>query len=218
MIKQLLLTSLILLSYDGISQTNDSIAVIKCFDRYKKALQEKNGAEVYRLLDKNTVEWYAYMLEKIKFADSMEVSELNLNDKMTVLATRLNINRDSILQFDARTFCIYSINKSVLGGNSAASVKIQTVSVNGQKAKALVHATPQGDSILFEFNQENGSWKFNLSSIFKETELLLKKYLSDNGMSENEYALHTLEIISNKKPTNTLWKPLVIKSQETETH
>lgn len=212
--KLFLLLSLLLYNYEGISQTNDSIEIVKTFDLYKKATQEKNGAEVYHLLDKNTREWYAQILDKIKYADSVEITNLSLNDKLMVLTSRLIIDKDSIFQFDARTFCIYITNKTAIGANNGSSIKLKTVSVNDQKAKAPVLATPEGDIIEFEFNKENGVWKFNLSSVFEATDLILKKHLSDYYVSDNEYALHALETISEKTPTNGIWKPLFVKPSE----
>lgn len=211
-LKLFMLTCLIFLSSQSIGQTNDSIEIVKTFDRYKKAIQTRNGVEVYRLLDKNTIEWYSFILEKIKYADSIEVSDLSLNDKMTVLSTRLMISKDSISKFDGRTFCIYVTNNAILGNSSDLSLKLQRVFVSGDKAKAPVVATPEGDIIEFEFNKENGSWKFNLSSVFKAEDLLLKKYLSDENLHENDYALYILEAISDKKPTNVLWNRLFTKS------
>ncbi|WP_300666254.1 hypothetical protein [Fluviicola sp.] len=213
-IKLILLTGMITFSHHVNSQTTDSIEIVKTFDLYQKALLDKNGVEVYNLLDKNTAEWYSYILEKVKYADSTEVSNLSLNDKMTVLSTRLIINKDSILQFDGRTFCIYITNKSIAGPDSGSSVKLKTVSVKDQKAKALVVATPEGDLIEFEFNKEKGVWKFNLSAAFHAENVLLKKYLSENVLSENEYTLYALEILSGKKPTNTIWNPLLVKSKD----
>ncbi len=213
-LKLLMLTCLIFLSSQSMGQTNDSIEIVKTFDLYKKAIQTRNGAEVYHLLDKNTIEWYSFILEKIKYADSMEVSNLSLNDKMTVLSTRLMINKDSIFQFDGKTFCIYVTNNAILGNSSDLSLKLQAVFVSGDKAKTPVVATSEGDIIEFEFNKENGSWKFNLSSVFKAEDLFLKKYLSNDNLSENDYALYILEVISDKKPTNVLWNRLFTKSGE----
>jgi hypothetical protein len=194
------------------SQTNDKKEIIENFAIYRKSLQEKNGILAYTYLDSTSNEWYSKILEIIKFGDSVEICKLNFNDKMTVLATRLIIPKDSILNFNKKTFCIYSINQASIGSNAASSVNIGEIKINNNKAICKVQATPQGDSISLEFNKENSIWKINITSIYEASEILIKKMILSTGMTENEYIYFVIKKISGKRPDDEIWKPLLVKN------
>lgn len=190
------------------AQNKDSAIVASVFNQYKNAVQTNDGALAYNLIDSNTVNWYADMLELVKTADSSTVSKLNLNDKLMVLVSRQTINHDSLNKFNTRNFFEYSINKSKGTINSGSAVQLGAIEIDNGIAKAKVQATPQGDSIVMIFRYQDNSWKYDLTSIFDSTSQLLKKMIINIGISENEYALYVLEQISGIKPPNEVWSPI----------
>lgn len=189
------------------AQNKDSALVTSVFDQYKNAVQTNDGAKAYHFIDSNTVHWYAEILELIKTADSSTVSNLNLNDKLTVLVSRQAISPDLLNNFSTREFIEYSLNKSKGTMNSGSAVRLGPIEIDNGVAKAKVQATPQGDSIVMIFRFQDNSWKLDLTSIFDSSSLLIKKMISDISISEDKYALYVLEQFSGIKSSNEVWYP-----------
>ncbi len=190
------------------AQNSDSAQIASIFNQYKYAIQNNDGAKAFDLIDSNTINWYSDILELIKSADSSVVSNLTLNDKLTVLVSRQAISHDSLINFSARELFEYSINNSNGTSKSVSAVQLGIIQIENDVAEAKIQATPQGDSIKMIFRFQDDSWKFDLTSIFDASIELQKTMIADIGISENEYALYVLEQFSGVKPPNEVWFPI----------
>ena len=189
------------------AQSTEQNSVKQTFTSYKKAILDGHGSEAVKWVDKNTLSYYEKMLAVTLNGDSAEVTALPLMDKLTVLSLRHRIPKNDIKNFDGKQLFVYSIDKGMVGKNSVMNVDIGEVKVEGNSADGQLVSNGQGSPLYFGFSKEEGQWKLDLTSLFGPTTEGLKKMLSDQGMTENQFIFQALEMMSGKPVTNEIWSP-----------
>jgi len=192
-------------------EAQDKKAIQECFDNYRKASSENNGLEAAKYIDKKTVEHYEQILKEAKTSDSAAIIELNLIDRLSVLATRHLFKKEEILTMNGESLFILLIASEMISDNEKyQKVLVQNIHIEGSTAKGEV-LIDNGEKITIEFNKVNNHWKFNLTSMFRTGEKEFRKMVSelDKSISENEFLLIILEETNKQKPTKEIWHPIM---------
>ncbi|MCI0750654.1 MAG: hypothetical protein L0Y35_02345 [Flammeovirgaceae bacterium] len=178
------------------------------FDNYKKSILEDKGSEAIRWVDAKTLAYYEKILYASIHADSAEVQDLGLMDRLIVITVRHRVPKSEVLAMDGKGFLIYSINKGMIGKNSVLTIDIGEVKVSGNFANGQVVSNGQPSPLYFQFNKEGTDWKIDLTSLFPASTMGLKRMISENGMTENEFIFQAMEMLTGKLPGNEVWHPL----------
>jgi hypothetical protein len=88
------------------------------------------------------------------------------------------------------------------------SMEIGEVKVEGNFANGQLVAYGEKSPLYFQFNKEAGIWKLDLTSLFPTSNAGLKKMLTSDGKTDNEFIFQTLEMLTGKKVADDIWKPL----------
>src|SRR5690606_16152787 len=100
------------------AQKKEEKLVNKSFEGYKDAILNDRGEEAVKFVDSRTMNYYAHVLDKVKNADSVEVSALSLMDKLMVLSVRHRAKKEEILRFTGESLFVYAIKEGMVGKNS----------------------------------------------------------------------------------------------------
>lgn len=190
----------------SIAQEAEQAKVREAFENYKNSILTDKGNEAVNWVDSNTLNYYSEMLEVTKHADSLEVNNLGILDKMMVFTIRARTSRQDILSFDAKKLLEYSINEGMVGKSSVQNLDIDTPKISENKASAQVITNGQTIPISFGFQKENGTWKIDLTSIFPTSEEALKNVQESSGKGENEFIIWILEMTMNAEIGNEIWQ------------
>lgn len=202
----LLLAMLTTISY---AKNDDQKLVQKSFELYKAALQEENGEEAIKYLDKTTIDYYTKMLDLTKNADSVTVENQNILDKLMIISMRHRIPKEEILKFDGRSCLVYSIKSGMIGKGSLANATIGKVQVKkGTSAEGQLLMFGEKVPFKFKFNKEDGTWKIDLTSFFPVSNKQFQKLADESGKSTNDYLFGLLEMLTQKKPDSGIWLPV----------
>jgi hypothetical protein len=190
------------------AQSEETAAVKTVFVNYKDAIMKGNGAEAAKYVDTKTIAYYDGLLQKIISADSVEVSKLNVLDKMTLLTVRHKIPKAKVLGTNAKDFFIYIIDQGMVSKNTIANVELGEITINGSTASGQISNNSLQIPIAFEFNKEPSGWKIDITSMFGPTSAALKQFLQATNTSENDFIFRMLTMVSGKAPGNEIWQPL----------
>ena len=167
------------------------------------------GPVAVSLLDSKTITYYGELLEMIKTYDSLKLDKQSPMNKVTVLSVRHRGTKDEILKMNGESLIVFAIDKGMVGKNSVANNDIGKITVTGDFAKGVLVVNDKPTPISYQFYKENGTWKFNLTSMFPMGNIAFKRIIEQSGLPENEALLSMLEMASGTKPASTIWLPLV---------
>lgn len=184
-------------------------AVKTCFDTYKAALLAGSGTEAVAVIDQNTLDYYRAILDHTLRSDSATVAGLNFMDKLIVIRVRDLMTFTEVSALDENSFFVYAVDNGMIGKEGVANLELGTVELNGSSAKGQVIAGGQPAPIYFDFHNEEGLWKIDLTSIFGISQAALQTVIEDSGMTENEFIFQILEMLNGKQPGIEVWQPLL---------
>ncbi|MGH1383751.1 hypothetical protein [Kordia sp.] len=190
------------------AQKKEEKLVLKSFENYKSAILNDKGEEAVKYVDSRTLKYYSEMLAKTKGADSLELNDLALMDKLMVLSIKHQATKSEILSLDAKGLLIYAIKKGMVGKNSVANNSIGYIEIDGNFAKGQCVVNGQKTPIYMHFYKEDDIWKIDLTSIFPPVVKAFKKIQEQSGLDVNEYLLSLLEMITGRKPGSEIWKKI----------
>lgn len=187
---------------------DNKAAVEQCFHQYKNAILEGKGAIAADYVDSKTISYYDFILEQVKHRDSVELFDLNLNDRLMILSVRHRINNKNLHKIDGKGLFILSIDNGLISKTSLAGNEIGDVAIEDKKAKAQLLIQGIKTPVFMEFVQEKNKWKLNITSMFEQTSTSIQKMAKRSKMTENEFMLLMLEKSNNIKPNRTIWNPI----------
>lgn len=204
----LLLILAVQCSINAVAQSDED-AVLSTFEAYKNAILTDKGVEAAETVDSRTMKYYSDILEKVKTSDSLEVESLGIIDKLMVLRIRFTAPKNEILSFEGKDLFIYAIDKGMVGKSSVVNASLGDVTISGEFAKADFIVNNQKTPFFFHFYYEKETWKIDITHLFSLGTMAFKQLIKDSGQSENDFILNILELLTGKKPTNEIWKPLL---------
>lgn len=202
------LSLLIFLSINSYSQSDKEL-VLKSFENYKNAILTDKGKFASDFVDSRTINYYSTILDKVKTSDSLEVNSMGIIDKLTVLSMRHRTPKNDLLKFDGKDLFIYAIDNGMVGKNSVVNAELGDVITNGDFSKAEFVVNGQKTPFFFHFYREDKVWKMDLTHLFSLGTMSIKKMIEDSGENENDFIINILEVLTGKKPTENIWKPII---------
>ncbi len=200
---------LFLVSLSAFAQETDRDSVLQSFERYRDAILTDKGSIAADYVDSRTMKYYSDILEKVKFADSVEINSMGIIDKLTLLSIRHKAAKEELISFNGRALFEYAIKEGMVGKNSVMNTSLGDVFTQGDFAKAELVVNDQKTSFYFHFYREENIWKLDITHLFSVGAMSLNKMIEDSGETENVFILNILEVLTGKKPSKDIWKPLI---------
>lgn len=206
--KTILFSILLITTSSCIGQENTKKLVNDAYNNYKTAILNDKGEEAVKYVDSRTIKYYNDILELVKNADSVTVTNLSILDKLMVFTIRHTSTKKDILSFDGKGLLIYAIKNGMVGKNSVSNNTIGEIKIDSNFAKGQFITNGQKTNFYFHFYKEDEQWKIDLTSIFPLSTLAFKKLVTDSGQNENDYLFSLLEILTGIKPGKEIWNKL----------
>lgn len=198
----------ILICYGGYSQEEGQVQ--ECFENYKAAILDSDGKEALKWVNAKTLTYYSDILAKSLSADSAEVEEMTVVDKVTVLRIRMALTAEEIKKMNGEKFFLYAIEHGYVGKTSVERVDIGEIEVKGSQATGTLVSRGKASPFSFVFDKENGAWKIDLTSLFPLSNQGVNMMIENGGYEEQEFILRILGSLSEEgqTPGLHLWQPL----------
>jgi|TARA_R110002049_G_scaffold234976_2_gene408265 hypothetical protein len=206
--KIITLILLIFISINSFSQSDKEL-VLKSFDNYKNAILTDKGKLAADFVDSRTMNYYSTVLNKVKMADSLEIDTMGIIDKLTVLTMRHRVSKKDLLSFNGKDLFVYAIDNGMVGKNSVVNAELGDVITNGDFSKAEFVVNGQKTPFFFHFYREDKIWKIDITHLFSLGTMAFKKMVEDSGETENHFITNILEVLTGKKPSENIWKPII---------
>jgi hypothetical protein len=192
----------------GCSRSSEDLAVKQTFEGYKSSILNDDGDAAYKLVDKNTREWYETTLDRVLTWDQKQIMDLGVLDKMQVILIRHRIPKDELLQMTSEALFKYAVNHGWVGKNSVSGIEIGKIDIQGNFATGVVRSNGQDSPFRFHFYKENGSWRIDLTEMTKWGEAAFIRQIEESGASELDYILRITQVVSGKPVQESIWTPL----------
>jgi hypothetical protein len=183
-------------------------AIRACFAGYKAAVLDGEGKAAARHVTASTIAYYETLLEFILHASAEDTMKLPLIDRMTVLLMRARIEADLLRTMDGRKLFVHAVDIGMIGKDSVIRNELGEVVVSGDHATGEHVSAGAPSGIHMRFHHEDGAWRMDLVSIFPSATLAFQKAIQASGMTEDEFILKTIAIVTGRKPTDDVWQPV----------
>ena len=192
----------------------DEKEIRDCFTRYKQSILNTQGKVAVEYVDQKTIKFYDEILEQVKSARRPDIEQETFIVKMMILTIRHRVPKETILSMSGKELVIYSVESGMISKDSVAKLELGTVIVNGDVASTTIVSDGIQAPFGFSFVFEGGRWKMNLISFLSVGEKALKVVAQQQKMSENDFIFFLMENSTGKKPTASVWEPLMTDSEQ----
>lgn len=203
----LLLLPFFFVACSDIGPQDDVADVRACFDNYFAALKTGDGEKAATLVDNNTMQHFARMLDLARNADSVTVRGLDAMDQMTVLSMRMQIPADELQGMDARAAVARSVSQGMMADGGLDGLGLGDVSVEGDKATAPLKMFGFPTPTKFSFQREDGQWRIDLTSLFDLSKQALGK-MAGGDEEGNAMLMTMLEENTGMPVPASVWHPV----------
>lgn len=187
----------------------DAKAITDVFAAYKRAMLSDQGSEVAKFVDQNTLDYYDYILEQVRYAVESDVTNLGLVHQLSIVLIRHTASRKDLEKLNGQSLLAYLVNNQRIGKGSLEENTLSVIKSNGTIAQAYIREEEKETSRYFLFHKEKGVWRIDLTTHFDSMQKILEGYTSELNISEKELMVLLLEQITDKKPDDRIWEPLV---------
>ena len=178
-------------------QAAEVAAVRKVFDEYKTALLEGNGSAAADVVSTATIKYYGEMLEHVLHTPREKLGELDFLSKFIVLRVRHEFTKSEIEKLTGRELFVIGVNKGWIAKATVAEIELIEIKVGEKDASGFIAVAPEIP--VFHFRKESGVWKLNLLASFELGNRAIKEQISGSGMTEEQFILRTIEMVSPRK-------------------
>ena len=186
----------------------DSIEVMSAYEGYQYNAINGLSEKAVEFLDSRTISHYADLLEKTIHADSTEVTEVGILDRMILLFVRHMATPGQITDFNGKSFLVFILDNNLLDKRAIKITELEKVTVDGDYARAQISQNGALFDANFSFFKEAGSWKLNLTSQSRPSELNFLRYIESKGLTEEEVINRALNNFTGGKTDLKVWRPL----------
>ncbi len=210
---QILISIFLLFGLVSCGYESDTGSIESVFQSYRSALLERDGETAYRLVSKETRDYYSLSANRAQKLSSKETKKLQILDQITVLLARHSIAKIDLKKMDGRAFFIHAINKGWISEESVSKAGIQVAEIDNNFAKT--HLVVEGTEypLGFSFRKENGEWKIDITSIFNVSRASFSEKIKEMSMSQEEFLFLVLESNNGVKPEDSVWEPIMVANE-----
>ena len=183
-------------------------AVEHCFSTYKSAILKQNGEAAVEQLADRTIDQYQNYVNWALHAERSELESLSFINRMQVIILRHRVPVETLKSLDGRSALVYAVNHDWIGKNEVIRTELGDIDISDSRATSRVLVGDQEAPNRFQFIFENGSWKFDLSSVITDSNPAMIEAAKRAGKDENDFLFLILESISGKKVSDDIWQPI----------
>ncbi|HEY4539108.1 MAG TPA: hypothetical protein VIG94_03735 [Faecalibacter sp.] len=185
--------------------------IVKAFETYKKGILSGDSKTAIAQLDKNSINYYQEVLDISLRADSAQINQLEVLDKLIVLSVKHKVPKEELIKMNGLQLLNYSIDNGLIGNkNTINEIEIGEVDINGEIAYGQFIVKKQKTPLYFGFTYDQSQWRLDITSVFEPTGFAIRKLVEMQNKSANEVIITMIESTTpGKKVSKDIWKPLL---------
>jgi hypothetical protein len=176
------------------------------FERYKKAVLQRDGQKAVAEIDDRTLDYYARM--RTAALSAPDIHNLSLLDKLMIVRLRHELSPDQLSAMDGRSLLAYAIGKGWVGDASVQRGGIGEVKVSGQTAVGAMTLGGKPTPAKLAFRRGKRGWLIDLLPLLGGAEPALQQLRQKSGLSEDELVLKMIEEATGRPVPAAVWRPL----------
>ena len=194
-----------------IDHTKAKKEIVKVFETYKKSIISGDSKLAISQLDKNSINYYQEILDISLRADSTQINQLEVLDKLIVLSVKHKVPKDQLIKMNGLELLNYSIDNGLIGNkNSINEIEIGEVDINGEIAYGQFIVKKQKTPLYFGFTYDQSQWRLDITSVFEPTGFAIRKLVDIQNKPVNDVILLMVESSTpGKKVSKDIWKPIL---------
>jgi hypothetical protein len=193
---------------DDTSRAEAEQAIRACFAGYKAAVLEGNGDAALGCVDAATIAYYEKLLGFALRASAEETRKLPLMDRVTVVLLRARIEAGLLRTMDGRKLFVHAVELGMIGKDSVIRNELGEIVVSGGHATGEHVSAGKPSAMHWRFHHENGAWRMDLLSILPKATLAFQQVIRESGMTEDEFILQMVAMLTGREPTDDVWQPV----------
>ncbi len=183
------------------------------FERTTAAIKAGNSLVVVDNIDDMTFQHFAEMRRLALRATATEVRNLPSSSRLYVLMLRHLVPPEELEAMRTRDVALQLFDAGIMGMMSRGEWTMGEVWVEGMEATAQIIVADEPLPLEWHFMKQGGEWKIDLISLLTISDIAMKHWAAEEGLTENEYILMTLEALSQRSAPADIWEPA--KADET---
>lgn len=221
--KQILSTLLLIIIPLGFvtaqkSNNNDEIIdkkkatkdILKVFKEYKNAILSGNSDLAIKQIDKNSFDYYQEVLNLSLRADSTQINQLEVLDKLMVLSVRHRVPKANLLKMNGKELLTYSIDNGMIAKSTVEHIEMGEIDINGEIAYGEFLINNQKTPLYFGFTYDQSQWRFDVTSVFEPTGFAIRKLMKMQNKTDNDVILMMIQSSTpDQKVEKNIWKPIL---------
>jgi hypothetical protein len=144
-------------------------------------------------------------------ARRQEVRNMTTVDKITVLGFRHQIGIEQLQGLSERELFVYLVDQGQIGKEGVTDSGIGQISISGNTAEGEFLLRGQVSPFKYRFVKEEGVWRIDLTALLSVVDQGLRAAISQMEVTEDEFIVRMLKLMSGKPVTGDIWEPLVEK-------
>ncbi len=179
------------------------------FNQYIKALQDGDGDAAAKLVDENTVKYYARMKQIALYDSKKEFDSLTLVDKSLVLSLRHLMTAEQLKPMSPRALISHAVKSNWLDRETAGKLAIGDINVYGDSANGVAIMSGEETPLKFVLNKIDGEWRFDLTAMLAWANPSFHRLMKEAEMDEKAFLVSIIEASYETKVDETIWRPMI---------
>ncbi|MCC6796318.1 MAG: hypothetical protein IT366_14445 [Candidatus Hydrogenedentes bacterium] len=182
-------------------------AVRACFENYRSAVNESDGATATSIVSANTLKRYDENANHAKHSDRATIQLLPLIDQLTILMSRCKISASELANISGGGLFATAVSAGWVSKNALYGLNLGRIEIKGTRAEAegIINGRVTPAPQVFVFEDED--WKYDLVATFDTIEDALSQLAARNELSAQELVFSMIESNLGEAPSESIWNP-----------
>jgi len=182
--------------------------ITELFNEFRTAISNRDGFAAVGLVTSKSLQKYEEYRDLALNADEATLRELPPADLLQTLLLRHRFTAEQLEQTTGPQLLASQI-ESGFYGNSLESIQLGNVAVKDDMAHAAAYIDGAPTMTRYLFWLEDGSWKLDLASLAKKSNLDLTTIAEQEGRTTTEQAIQVYTEITGEEVPPDLWQPML---------
>jgi hypothetical protein len=162
----------------------------------------------FNYISASSIRYYDSIADDALYSTFNKINTMPLIDHYLILCSRVDLTCDVFLKMGGKEFIIYAYTKGWLDKN-ISHISLKNITITGDKANAEVFINNNSTGMKFDFDRENGLWKFNILSEMTYRNKVMETHQKNSGISKKLFLFTLVNNQTGKIPDDTVYQPLL---------
>ena len=196
----------------GVASAEDAAEIRRVFHSYRAALTSGAGEDAAALVDRETFVYFED-LKRLALEGAEDVVRARpFVDRLLIVSMRQAVPRAELEQLDLGDLMNKALSEGWISPQTVAQLEIGEVEVKGDHATATaVSLNPmvsfdEGEPMLYEFQREQGGWRFGFSSLVASLNRLVEEFTAELGTEQDDLIFLLVQNLTGRPVLPDVWQ------------